>query len=55
MKYEELKQMDLSRFRAGLFLHQLHASVNEDMKLAYQMVAFVLIAKGEKVLKKEAR
>ena len=46
--------MDLTQFRAGLFLHTLHANVNEDMKLAYQMVAFSLIAKGEKILKKEA-
>ena len=46
--------MDLTRFRAGLFLHTLHANVNEDMKLAFKMVTFSLIAKGEKILKKEA-
>ena len=53
-RYEELKLMDLTRFRAGLFLHTLHANVNEDMKLAFKMVTFSLIAKGEKILKKEA-
>ena len=46
--------MDLTRFRAGLFLHTLHANVNEDMKLGYEMLAFGLIAKGEKILKQEA-
>ena len=53
-KDEELRSIDLSRFRADLFFHQVHDSNNEDMRIAHQMIACFMLAKGEKILKMDS-
>ena len=53
-KDEGLKSIDLSRFRADLFFHQVHDSNNEDMRIAHQMIACFMLAKGEKILKMDS-